>query len=132
MLEKYPKNVYPRAMESKCMAIFSDLQKKRKVGIYFSLPSDEHSDNYNRFLSFLMELRIGESAEMSYLMVRPINQELLKYDEYLAALTLSSYVKNEKEEFSNFKAQYLKDFEKGNTKELIETLSIVEPSTKKK
>ncbi len=131
MLEKYPDNVYPRAMESKCLAIFSYLQKNRQVGNFVALPSDDHSENYNHFLSFLMELKIVESAKMSYNMVYPENPELRKFDEYLAALTCTAYANNKNEDFVKLKEEYLKNFSNGNTKALIEKLTLT-PTTKKK
>ncbi|HEY8400982.1 MAG TPA: M48 family metallopeptidase [Cytophagaceae bacterium] len=90
LLEKYPENTYLNAMVGKCLYHIYQYQSNKEFGKVVDLQDTRYSESYNRFLSFLHNLRL---TEMSKICTMYMEQRSLKYgedEEFLYALILSS------------------------------------------
>lgn len=121
---EYPENLFARVYLAFGFSRLSHLQKKHKVGTEFPLPKNDYEINYNKMLNFINNLNREEATNLGYCMLRPVQESLKKYEDYLAALTYSAYTSNKKEEYESLKEEYLKKFPKGQFTGLFTELII--------
>ncbi len=121
---EYPENLFARVYLAFGFSRLSHLQKTHKVGTEFPLPLNNYEVNYNKMLNFINNLNREEATNLGYCLLRPVQESLKKYEDYLAALTYSAYTSNKKEEFSSLKEEYLKKFPKGQFTDLFTELVI--------
>jgi hypothetical protein len=121
---EYPENLFARVYLAFGFSRLSHLQKTHKVGTEFPLPLNNYEVNYNKLLNFINNLNREEATNLGYCLLRPVQESLKKYEDYLAALTYSAYTSNKKEEYASLKEEYLKKFPKGQFTDLFTELVI--------
>jgi Zn-dependent protease with chaperone function len=110
---EYPENLFSRVFLSFGFSRLNRLQKAHKVNTEFPLPVNSYEVNYNKMLNFLNNLNREETASLGYYLLRPVDEPMKKYEDYLAALAYSAYAFDKSEEYATLKNEYLKSFPKG-------------------
>ncbi len=90
LAHQYPDNIYLQAMISKCLHKLYIYQRNHELGKVIELPDPRFPDNYDRFLTFVHKLRLGELASITYhyTTTRPVSS--FEDEEFLYALWLCS------------------------------------------
>ena len=121
---EYPENLFARVYLAFGFSRLSQLQKTHQVGTEFPLPINNYEVNYNKMLNFINNLNREESTNLGYCLLRPVQDSLKKYEDYLAALTYSAFINSKKDEYASLKDEYLKKFPKGQFVNLFAELTI--------
>ncbi|MBL7852215.1 MAG: M48 family metalloprotease [Cyclobacteriaceae bacterium] len=90
LIERYPRNGYLHAMIIKCLFYIYLSQKNHELGKVVELPDSRFSDSYNRFLSFIHQLRLSELSALSYHYAISQDEQTFTNEHFLYALWLSS------------------------------------------
>ncbi len=88
--EQFPGNVYLQAMISKCLYKLYEYQKKHELGKVLELPDPRFPDNYDRFLTFIHKLRLGEIVAIAYYYTTTRPEASYEDEEFLYATWLVS------------------------------------------
>lgn len=128
----FPDNLYSRIFLSIGFARLNHLQRTHKVNTEFPLPINDFEVNYNKMLNFLTNLNREESASLGYYLLRPVQEPLKKYEDYLAALAYSAFAMNKKEELTELIGEYTNSFPKGKYTQLFKEINTNTNQTNKK
>ncbi len=112
-LETYPDNAYLHAMVSKCLCQIYTYQKNHEVGKVLPLPDPRFDENYDRFLTFMHQLRLTELASLAYTYAESKKEALYNDEEFVYAWWLCSQLPVSKSESAKVSAHYRSKFPKG-------------------
>jgi Zn-dependent protease with chaperone function len=90
LVERYPHNGYLHGMIVKCLFHIYLSQKNHELGKVVELPDSRFSESYNRFLSFIHQLRLSELSALSYHYAISQDQKTFTNEHFLYALWLAS------------------------------------------
>lgn len=90
MLEALPDNAYLHAMIGKCFYQLYISQKNHELGKVLELPDPRFPENYDRFLTFVHTLRIGDLEKIAYYYIISQDEKFFENEEFLHAVWLCS------------------------------------------
>jgi hypothetical protein len=90
LLRFYPRNGYLHGMVVKFLFHIYLSQKNHEFGKVVELPDSRFSDSYNRFLTFIHQLRLSEIAALSYQYGISRDEQTFTNEHFLYALWLCS------------------------------------------
>lgn len=90
LVEIYPDNVYLSAKIGQCLYQLYDNQKNHTLGKVLDLPDPRFPENYDRFLTFIHKLRLGELAALAYHHIISQREEFFNDEEFLYTAWLVS------------------------------------------
>jgi Zn-dependent protease with chaperone function len=116
MLELYPKSKYLSSMVGMSMFRIYVSQKNHIMSKSVSLPNTQYSESYNRFLSFLHNLRLVEIGSLAYYYVTSQSEDYFENEDYLYAFWLVSHVQNTETSHRLIRDTYLEKYPHGKYK----------------
>jgi hypothetical protein len=113
LASRYPKNTFAHAMVVKCMYQLYVHQKNHELGKVIALPDSRFDENYDRYLTCIHALRLGELASLAYEYASSKKSDCSGDEEFLYAYWLCSGMEVSKEAPEDIKSQYLNRFPEG-------------------
>lgn len=113
MGQVYPDNIYLHAIIAKCFYQLYVSQKKHELAKVLDLPDARFPENYDRFLTFLHTLRLGDLERIAYYYVTAQDEEFFKDEEFLHALWLCSQLPVSNLSTSSVEEDYRRLFPEG-------------------
>lgn len=113
LAERYPNNVYVHSMISQCLYQLYWNQKNHTLGKVLTLPDPRLEENYDRFLTFVHNLRLMELASLSYYYTMTKKNSYGTNEDFLYACWLTSHSEISQEDPAKIKAEYLSIFPSG-------------------
>ncbi len=113
LAERYPNNVYVHSMISQCLYQLYRNQKNHTLGKVLTLPDPRFEENYDRFLTFVHNLRLMELASLSYHYTMTKKDMYGTNEDFLYACWLNSQSEISQEDPARIKAEYLSIFPSG-------------------
>jgi hypothetical protein len=101
---------YIIAAIGKLMSRLYIAQKNHRLSSCTQQPSPHNSSNYNNLLQFLQNLYLEEIASINYYFLQQYEQQLVSYEDYVFALTMSKQQNNKPQEQAYWKDYYYKSF----------------------
>jgi Zn-dependent protease with chaperone function len=111
--KKYPKNIYLQAMCGRTLYYLYLSQKNHQFGKHVQLQNPFNEENYDRFLSFLHSLRLGELGALSYYSVTTQPERFFGDEEFLYTFWLVSDLPLSKFSRVSIRDAYLKEYPYG-------------------
>lgn len=116
MTDRYPDNAYLHAMIGENLYQLFKMQKNHELGKSLELPDPRFEENYDRFLTFIHELRLQEMASLSYYYLINGKEKFFSTGEYIYALWLTSHLSISKLDPDKVKEDYIQRFPSGRYK----------------
>lgn len=113
LLEQYPDNAYLHAMVAKCFYQLHTYQKNHEIGKVLALPDSRFDENYDRFLTFVHQLRLTELASLGYYYAESRKPTDAADEDFWYAYWLCSQLPASKLAPAKVKADYTAQFPKG-------------------
>ncbi|TXH25734.1 MAG: hypothetical protein E6Q96_08765 [Cyclobacteriaceae bacterium] len=113
MGQVYPDNIYLHAMIAKCFYQLYLSQKNHELAKVLDLPDPRFPENYDRFLTFLHTLRLGDLERIAYYYVTAQGEKFFKDEEFLHALWLCSQLPVSNLSTSSVEEDYRRLFPEG-------------------
>jgi Zn-dependent protease with chaperone function len=113
LLESHPKNGYLHAMVIKSLYSIYLSQKNHELGKVVTLPDSRFTDAYNRFLTFIHQLRLSEIAALCYHYSISRTEQTFTNEHFLYALWLSAQLEISKLDPVTIKEDYVARYPKG-------------------
>lgn len=113
LAEQYPDNIYLQAMVAKSLYTLFMYQRNHEIGKVLPLPDPRFPDNYDRFLTFVHKLRLGEIASIAYNYVVTRPEVNFEDEEFIYALWLCSKLEISKLAPDKVKEEYEAKFPHG-------------------
>jgi hypothetical protein len=119
LLEKYPDNAWAHGMVGKCLYQLYTCQKNHTLGRVLDLPDPRFEENYDRFLTFLHQLRLSELGSLAYQYVTTKKEEFFLNEDFLYATWLCSQLPMSKLDPQSVKDDYVAQFPNGRYSKLM-------------
>ena len=116
---RYPKNTFVHAMIVKCLYQLYIHQKNHELGKIIALPDNRFDENYDRYLTFIHTLRLGELAALCSEYALSKQATANNDEEFLYAMWLCSNVDGSKQSPATIKTQYLNTYPSGKYASLM-------------
>jgi Zn-dependent protease with chaperone function len=113
LAETYTDNVYLKAMVGRNLYQLYEHQKNHELSNALSLPDPRFDENYDRFLTFIHNLRLSELARITYHYATSSKEKYLHDEEFLYTLWLCSHFEFSEEKPETIKKEYLSRFPSG-------------------
>lgn len=113
LIERYPNNIYLQATIAKCLIKLYEYQKNHELSRVLELPDPRYPENYDRFLTFIHQLRLMELASLAYHFMITQPEVSFKDEEFLYALWLCSNLEISQLAPDEIKEEYSKNFPNG-------------------
>jgi hypothetical protein len=106
LAEQYPRNIYLQAMIGKCLFTLYTYQKNHQLGKVLPLPDPRFPENYDRYLTFMHKLRLGELGAIAYYYMTSRPEASFDDEEFIYALWLCSRLEISKMSPDKVKEEY--------------------------
>ena len=113
LLSDYKDNRYLHAMAGRNLYFLFKSREKHEQGKVLELPDPRFSDSYDRFLSFIHGLRLGELEALSYYYLTTKPRDFFEDEEFAYSLWLGSKLKISKLDKDMIAADYRKNYPHG-------------------
>jgi hypothetical protein len=113
LAEQYPDNIYLQATIARCLHTLYTYQRNHALGKVLPLPDPRFPDNYDRFLTFVHKLRLGEIASIAYHYTITRPEASFNDEEFIYALWLCSRLEISKMDPDKVKEEYAAKFPRG-------------------
>jgi hypothetical protein len=113
LAEQYPDNIYLQATIARCLHTLYTYQRNHALGKVVPLPDPRFPDNYDRFLTFVHKLRLGEIAAIAYHYTITRPEASFNDEEFIYALWLCSRLEISKMDPDKVKEEYAAKFPRG-------------------
>jgi predicted metal-dependent hydrolase len=123
LYQKYPNNVFLVNSIGKCFYHFYQAQKQHELGKYVDLESFHYTDEYNEFLTFIHNLRLGDYKMLGYLFMKEKYSKFKVEESYLYQLILNTSILGNETLLEVYKAEYLNSFPEGKNLEKIQSIN---------
>jgi hypothetical protein len=100
-------------MIAKCMYTLFIYQRNHQLSKVVTLPDPRFADNYDRFLTFIHKLRLGEIAGIAYNYAISRPESNFNDEEFIYALWLCSRLELSKMDPDKVKEEYVAKFPRG-------------------
>ncbi len=115
-LEQYPKSKFISAMVGMNMFRIYQSQKNHMMSKSVPLPNTHYSEPYNRFLSFLHNLRLTEMGSLAYYYVTAQPEDYFENEDFLYAFWLVSHFQLSETSHRLINDSYLEKYPQGKYK----------------
>ncbi|WPP53732.1 M48 family metalloprotease [Catalinimonas niigatensis] len=105
-LRKYPNHAYLHSMIGKCLYQIYQAQEKHELASHVDLPSPKHTEEYNKVLNFIQNLRLSELAQVAYYYMKKHSGSHQENEEFLYALILSCEMMHKTDEIALLREKY--------------------------
>ena len=113
LLEQYPDNAYLHAMVGKCLYQLHIYQKNHEIGKVLELPGARFDENYDRFLTFVHQLRLAEIGSLGYYYIESRKEKDAADEEFWYAYWLCSQLPNSAKQPAQVRDEYMRKFPHG-------------------
>ncbi len=113
LAERYPNNAFLHTMISQCLYQLYINQKNHTLGKVLILPDPRFEENYDRFLTFVHNLRLTELGSLSYYYAMTRKNVYGANEDFLYACWLNSQSEISQEDPAKIRAEYLSMFPTG-------------------
>jgi Zn-dependent protease with chaperone function len=113
LCERFPQDSYGPAMVCKNLFQIYQSQKNHKLAEVLEQPRPQYADNYNHFLSFMNNLRIGELVQIAYNYAISQPEQFYNHEEFIHGLWMCSRVPSSKVDPEKVRASYEDLYPKG-------------------
>lgn len=93
MSEQYPNDVWLHAMIGRCLYQLHQHQASHELGKVLELPGNDNEENYDRFLTFIHQLRLNELENLTYYYLINQNEAYFSDEDFLYSAWLVSHLK---------------------------------------
>jgi hypothetical protein len=111
--EQYPDDAWLHAMIGKCLYQLYQHQANHELGKVLELPGKDHEENYDRFLTFIHQLRLSELESLAYYYVINQNEAYFSDEDFLYTAWLVSNLKVSKLSSQAVEEDYRAKFPEG-------------------
>lgn len=91
--EQYPNEVWLHAMIGRCLYKLHQSQANHELGKVLALPGRDNEENYDRFLTFIHQLRLNELENITYQYVINQKESYFEDEDFLYTAWLVSHLK---------------------------------------
>lgn len=113
LAQQFPDNIYLQAIISKSLYKLYIYQRNHELGKVLELPDPRFPDNYDRFLTFIHKLRLGELASVAYNYTTTRPESSFQDEEFLYAVWLCSTLEVSKLDPNKVRDEYTAKFSPG-------------------
>ncbi|RAW00433.1 M48 family metalloprotease [Pseudochryseolinea flava] len=110
---RYPDNAYVHAIIGQCLYQHYAHQQNHELGKVLSLPDPRFAENYDRFLTFMHNLRLSELASLSYHYMASRKDRYISNEEFLFGWWMASQTGVGNVASDEIKKAYIKTFPHG-------------------
>jgi hypothetical protein len=111
--ESYPHDTWLHAMVGRCLYRLHQAQKNHVLGKSLELPDPRFAENYDRFLTFMHNLRLSELAGLMYHYVTSCPETDFSNEEFIYTLWLCSRLEGSKLDPYKIRDEYESMFPRG-------------------
>lgn len=113
LLQDYPDNVYAHALVGRSLYRLYESQKNHELGKVLELPDGRFPENYDRVLSFIHTLRLGELGSLTYYYMVSRPESYFDDENFLYTLWLCSGLPPSQVDRDRVKEDYIRKFPNG-------------------